>query len=246
MNKRTEVFIVGIMWIALSGTLGVYGAHLSRHSGLLALVGWALSLLGFGFAGMSIFHLLRLARLPSSTGKRSAEHSQQQGADWFDVGVDSMTYLVNYSRHYAPILMEDLSERALAELYLFRAWTAQFGFRIFSSRPDLSEKILGQIVNSCKYLGLGVFEKLHGFSVERTLGDDFMSLIEDRWRDYDLVVSTDMRKAGIPTHEVIDILMKRIGSVNAGVRYALSMDFLAQLDAVKRKAIETGLVTDTP
>jgi hypothetical protein len=101
---------------------------------------------------------------------------------------------MDYRSHYKDAL-EGLGEShmratVLAELYIFRAWTAQFGYRIFSSNAGLSEKLIGETVNSTKYLGLDLFQEVHGFSIEDALDAEYMSLVEDRWQKYDLVVST--------------------------------------------------------
>jgi hypothetical protein len=55
--------------------------------------------------------------------------------------IDEQVYLMNYRDHYASILGEHSDPRRLAELFLFRGWTAQFGYRIFSSNPTASAKL---------------------------------------------------------------------------------------------------------
>ncbi len=157
--------------------------------------------------------------------------------------IDEQVYLLNYRDHYADILHEYIPPPRLAELFLFRAWTAQFGYRIFSSNLEASEKLIGETVNASKYLGLGLFQLAHGFSVETELGSDFISLIEDRWRDYDLVVSTmPPRIDRIPTMEIVGVLTNRLGIADPRVTYCLSMDFLGQLDLIKQMAIEIGVL----
>ena len=157
--------------------------------------------------------------------------------------IDEQVYLLNYRDHYADILHEYSTERRLAELFLFRAWTAQFGYRVFSSNREASERLIGETVNAAKYLGLGMFQQVHGFSVEEELGAEFISLIEDRWRDYDVVVSTVPPGANrLPTMEIVGVLTHRLDIADPTVTYALSIDFLLQLDLVKRTALETGIL----
>ncbi len=136
-----------------------------------------------------------------------------------------------------------MTRNRLAELFLFRAWTAQFGYRIFSSDRYASEKLIGETVNACKYLGLGVVEKLHGFSIESELGADFITLIEDRWKEYDLVISTRLRSEGIPTDKLIEVLSLRLIIYDVSVMYKLSIDLLSQLDFIKRTAMEIGILS---
>jgi len=159
--------------------------------------------------------------------------------------IDDMVYLLNYERHYADTLTGlgecQMGPEVLAELFLFRAWTTQFGYRIFCSDKDASEKLIAKTINSTKYLGLAMFREVHGFSVEDTLGADYMSLVEDRWRNYDLVVSTHTGD-GIPTMEVMAELTRRLGVADPAVTYQLSIDFLGQLDQIKKTAIELGIL----
>jgi len=155
--------------------------------------------------------------------------------------IDQQVYLMDYCAHYADILGDYITPLRLAELFLFRAWAAQFGYRIFSSNRDASEKLIGETVNASKYLGLGMFELVHGFSVENELQMDFISLIEDRWRDYDVVVSTMPRADRLPTMEIIAVLTNRIDIADPVVTYKLSIDFLVQLDLIKRTAMEIGI-----
>lgn len=158
--------------------------------------------------------------------------------------IDEMVYLLNYKSHYTDIFTgvgePNMMPEAIAELFLFRAWTTQFGYRIFSSDKDASEKLIGETINSTKQLGLGLFQEVHGFSIEDTLGEDYMTLLEDRWQKYDLIVST--RKGGdIPTMELITELTRRIGVSDPTVTYKMSFDFLEQLDLIKKTAIKLGV-----
>jgi hypothetical protein len=157
--------------------------------------------------------------------------------------IDQEVYLVNYRDHYGRLLGNHISDERLAELFLFRAWTAQIGYRIFSSNAQASERLIGEVVNASKYFGLKMFTTLHGFSIEGVLQDDFISVIEYRWRDYDSVVPTMPKADRLPTTEIICELTKRLNIVDPVVTYKLSFDFFVQLEFVKRTAIEIGLVT---
>lgn len=159
--------------------------------------------------------------------------------------IDDMVYLLNYKRHYANVLTGlgkfNIGPEVLAELFLFRAWTTQFGYRIYSSDNDVSEKLIGETINSTKYLGLAMFQEIHGFSVEDILGADYMSLIDDRWRNYDLIISAHSGE-GIPTMALMTDLTGRLGVADPAVTYQLSIDFLGQLDQIKKAAIELGVL----
>jgi hypothetical protein len=156
--------------------------------------------------------------------------------------IDEQVYLLNYRDHYAPILGDRITPRHLAELFLFRGWTAQFGYRIFSTNPAASEKLIGETVNASKYLGLVAFHQVHGFSLESELGADFIDLVEDRWRDYDVVVSTMPKADRLPTMDIVAVLTNRLSIADPVATYGLSIDFLCQLDFIKRTAIEIGVL----
>jgi len=156
--------------------------------------------------------------------------------------IDRQVYLLNYTEHYSDILGRHLTRKRLAELFLFRAWTVQFGYRIFSSDHDASEKLIGETVNAAKYIGLGMFQLTHGFSVESELGAKFIPLIEDRWRGYDLVVSTMGKQGQLPTMDIIAALVERLQVADPAVTIKLSVDFLAQINLIKRTAMEIGLL----
>jgi hypothetical protein len=155
--------------------------------------------------------------------------------------IDAQVYLLNYQEHYAKILGQFVTPPRLSELFIFRAWTAQFGYRIFSRVPDASEKLIGETINSTRVFGLSMFEGMHGFSVETELGAKFMDLVEDRWGDYDVVIERH-GKSGLPTVEVVTALTARLNVADPVVFSALAMDFLSQLGLIKRTAQELGLL----
>jgi len=77
-------------------------------------------------------------------------------------------YIMNYSKHYAEFLegVPDKS-KVISELFLFRAWTTQFGFRMFSPNEEISEKVIYEIVNQSNTLGKGCFVELKGLILKR-------------------------------------------------------------------------------
>src|SRR6266436_1637661 len=60
-----------------------------------------------------------------------------------EISLDDYLYLFDYGRHYSDFLsgMSDRA-RAIAELFLFRGWATQFGFRMFSTHPELYVSIM--------------------------------------------------------------------------------------------------------
>lgn len=159
-----------------------------------------------------------------------------------NTNIDKNTYLMDYRKHYSKKLGNHINKKIISELFLFRAWTSQFGYTIFSSDPKISEKIIYETINTLCHFGLGVFEQIHHFSIEKVFEADFMDLIEERWRSYDLVVSTNPSRDKLPTIEIISQLCKWIDVSDPTVTYELSTDFLSQLDNIKKKAIELGIL----
>ncbi len=149
---------------------------------------------------------------------------------------DELTYLLNYRDHYSPILESHLTDLALAELYLFRCWTTKFGYQIFSNNPDSSDKLIEEMVNTSKDLGLVIFKTTHGFSIEGVLGDDYINLLESRWQSYDEKVLT-FPGEGIPTFQIIYALGDFIGIHSPVITSELSIDFLAHLAEIKRRVM---------
>ena len=175
------------------------------------------------------------------------KYLKKKGAKAEDAEVGKFIFLMNYKEHYAEVFKEIssndqfITSRILAELYIFRGWTTQFGYRIFSSNEDVSEKIIGEVVNSSNYLGLGLFEKLEGVSVEKELRGNYLDIIENRWRKYDLIVSTNTED-GIPTRKIVGELTDLAGIKDPLVFMALCYDFLGHLDKIKEKSLEIGLL----
>ena len=124
------------------------------------------------------------------------------------VNVAQNIWLIDYREHYLEIFGRDasrLTENVLAELFVFRAWTTQFAFRIASHDAN-HDALISETINGCKYQGIKIFEKTHGFSIEEVLECNFMDLIEDRWYTYDDVVVSSPKE--IPASEICGELLR--------------------------------------
>lgn len=156
--------------------------------------------------------------------------------------IDQQVYLMNYKEHYGEVLSGHLNKRRLAELFLFRGWTAQFGFRIFTRNEVATEVLIGEAVNSILHLGGPVFRMTHGFAVETELEASLIDLIEDRWKEYDLIVALNPDIEKIPVRELVTAVERRMVVADPIVHLRLSMDFMEQLNFIKRTAIDLGLL----
>lgn len=165
-----------------------------------------------------------------------------------DTKVGKLIYLMNYKEHYGEVFKEVpskeqfLTPRILAELYVFRGWTTQYGYRIFSSNKDVSEKIIDLVVNSSEFLGLPIFKDREGISVEEELGDKYINIIEERWRKYDLLVIKHSEGLAPPTRMIIGELTTYAGVKDLNVFMALSLDFIEHLKEIQKDASEIGLL----
>ena len=73
------------------------------------------------------------------------------------------------------------------------------------------------------------------------LGSDFISLIEDRWRDYDGAVEK-RTTSGLPTSDVVSALTRRLDVADPVVTFKLSADFQQQMELITKTSIEIGLL----
>jgi len=61
--KFGHVFISGLVWILISACIGLCGSWLTLQSGGWPILGWPMTIIGFGFAVMSASHLWRVTNL---------------------------------------------------------------------------------------------------------------------------------------------------------------------------------------
>ena len=178
-----------------------------------------------------------------SSGKSSFTENDVEKIDF-----GKYFYLMNYRTHYSDLaegtFLEDLPDehKCLSELFFLRSWTTQFGFRIFNSHQHLVDSILYQIVNQANVLGIEAFRMAHGFSPEEALGDDFMSLLESRWQEYDREVELVAGERRIPALEIASKTLEHCSVVDPIKTYNLSLDLLAQLNQIKQEAIQLRLL----
>lgn len=151
-------------------------------------------------------------------------------------------YLMNYRDHYEKFL-EGLEneERVIAELFVFRAWTTQLGFRLFSSNPEISEKIIESIIAQGKQLGIGMLNIME-VDIEKETNLEYMALINSRWQVFDKAF-IDNKKSGlpIPTRQICGQLTEFCEIQDPTKFVWICTDFIAHLNQIKEAAIETEL-----
>lgn len=95
-------------------------------------------------------------------------------------------YTIDYDNEYKELLAA-LSDRAtaLSELFLFRFWLTQYGYRLLKPKEVLEDDLLNDIISNGLTFGRGVFEHAHYVNIEKTLGNSLVALMEDRFKAYD-------------------------------------------------------------
>ena len=152
-------------------------------------------------------------------------------------------YLMNYGQHYADFL-EGVNNRkkVIAELFVFRAWTTQLGFRIFSSQPMLSEKIIGEVFNQGK-LGKGILNQLEQVNIETETNRKYVDLVDSRWQDYDKVLIANKNSEMLMPARQICGKLTEFCDVHHPIKfYLICKDFIKHLDNIKQEALKSGLL----
>jgi len=230
-----------------------------------------LAFVAFAFAAISLIHVVKItsAQWKALQWKRgdpvgfararaqyeAARQEIEQG-DMYDHteadpddGIDGVTVgqffsFVKYNDHYSDFLTGlPKREEAIAELFLFRAWTTQFGFRIFSANTEWSEKIISEVVNQSKYLGQALLFEVDRTDVQEDLSGSFMSLLEERWQAYDAkFLEYKEQYPPIPTRMICAQVTEYCGIDDPDKFVWLCEDFIRQLDAIKKEALRSGLL----
>ncbi len=159
-----------------------------------------------------------------------------------NINIADFYFLFKYKERYAAFLKGIANqEKVISELFVFRAWTTQFGYRLFSSNHEISEKIIDLTFNLGK-MGIGMLKLLDSVDLEKEFSNDYQAIFDERWQQYDKIF-IDFRDSEppIPTWRICGGLMK-FCNINDPIKYTwICEDFLLQLNEIKSEAIEKGL-----
>lgn len=150
---------------------------------------------------------------------------------------------MDYRKHYQPIFSSEdtLTDKVLAELFLFRAWTTQYAYRMFAD-AQAHDALITETVSSCAHLGTGIFQTKHGFSIEDELRNAFIELVEDRWRQYDdVVIENKDSEALIPARQLCGTLMRVSGVTDPFALIGLSADFSSHVARIGDNCIANSM-----
>lgn len=148
-------------------------------------------------------------------------------------------YLMKYGEHYAEFL-EGVPEKpkVISELFLFRAWTTQFGFRMFSPNGEVSEKVIYEIVNLSNTLGKGMLQAIEEFDIEEILGGTFMGLLQERWQEYDFAFVNNRKEGYIPVKEICFKVCDFCEVEDVAKLLWITQDFLTHFELIKSECAE--------
>jgi hypothetical protein len=104
-------------------------------------------------------------------------------------------YLLDYGQQYIDFLsLAPDRKLAISELYTFRGWTTQWGFRLFSPNQETGEKMIYDVWNLCGTLGRISIEAKYKITIPDS------SIVESRWQEYDEVYFLFERPQSRRTH----------------------------------------------
>lgn len=151
---------------------------------------------------------------------------------------------MNYKEHYEEFLEEVENEKkVIAELFVFRAWTTQLGFRLFSSQPEISERIIESIIAQGKQLGKGMLNMMEQVDIENETNLEYMDLIDSRWQAFDKAfIDNKSSELPIPTRQICGQLTEFCGIQDPAKFVWICTDFIAHLNQIKESAIENQLL----
>lgn len=168
---------------------------------------------------------------------------KKKSIDIENLDVGEYFYLMSYNENYTEFLSGiENKNKVIAELFVFRAWTTQFGFRIFSSQPEVSEEIIEKVFNQGK-LGKGMLSLLEHVDIEIETNREYVDLINNRWQEYDkMFIEHKNSEIPIPTREICSRFLD-FCDVHSPIKFIwICTDFMKQLEIIKQKALKIGLL----
>jgi hypothetical protein len=170
------------------------------------------------------------------------KHSHEELLEKINLG--KFFYLMDYAEHYKKFL-KDVSDipKVISELFFFRAWTTQLGFKLFLPSETNPEKFSLEISNQDKIFGKKMLFHVNRIDIEKTLNDKFINLLDDRWDFYDKIYF-DFKDENppVPVKEICGKLMEYCGIDNNEKLNLLQKDFSDNLEQIKQELIKLEIV----
>lgn len=153
--------------------------------------------------------------------------------------------LFPYRDHYGWLLRDVPNpESCIAELFLFRGWTTQAGFRLFSSDQSESDRIVQTVVDTARLIGFPGLASTQGVDVRTLWSEDLMTVLEKRWWEYDdfIVKHEATDKELVPTRKICRAVIGHCGIRDIQKYVLLCANFVEQLGEIQQEALSTGLL----
>ena len=157
------------------------------------------------------------------------------------VRLDKYLYLFNYSEHYESVLKDATNrDKMICELYLFRAWTTQLGFRLFSNNPDVSDAIIGETVNLSKF-GAGMLAQTEKVDIESIYSQKYIDIMSARWEHYDDIFLAK-KDTNFAAQALANTVQELSDSKSINNTLVLPVHYLSHLEEIKQEAVSVGLL----
>jgi hypothetical protein len=150
------------------------------------------------------------------------------------IDIGKYLYLLDYEQRYRELLPLAPDRRlAISELYMFRGWTTQWGFRLFSPSKEIGEKVIYEVWNHAATLGRITIEAKYKIEIPDS------STVELRWQEYDEVFIQDKTSEHpIPALQLGSKAASFCGIPNnTGAIYLLATELLAHFKEIREEAI---------
>ena len=158
-----------------------------------------------------------------------------------ELKLDELVFDLDYSKKYKPIFTgRRLTDKALCELFLYRAYVLWFGYQMFDTQREKTKERSSEIVSLCIFYGLFLFDSRHGLALQQVLGGSIGDLIEERWEKY--------KKAGDSEpgpRSLVVTLCKYMGIRDKAIQKKLGDDFVDLLRSIEANAQSIGLFDGT-
>jgi hypothetical protein len=146
---------------------------------------------------------------------------------------------MDYRQQYAEFLSDAPNQKlAISELFIFRAWTTHFGFQIFSSSKDISEKVTYELWNLAATFGLVALKGKYRIEIP-----DYSLIADSRWQEYDDVYLRN--RSSEDPFSAIELGFRAAAFCeieDPGRITLLATSFLIQLGEIKDEAIRLRIL----
>lgn len=147
----------------------------------------------------------------------------------------------DYGEMYASELRQALStEKMISELYIFRVWTTHIGFKVFSHDLELS-KCINNLIENLSEQGIDAIKQSQNTDIHKYFNNNYIGAMQARWKEYDAIFfdNMDNNLGASPLNATLSGYIVGDDVLNA---MSLPVHYLAQFEAIKKQAVETGLM----